>query len=81
MMARVRSVMASSTRAASRFPVSGSTSTKTGVAPASMIELAVAMKVIGVVMTSQPGPTPSASREMCSAPVQLVTATQWRAPR
>ena len=32
-MARVRGVIAASTRAASRLPVSGSTSTNTGVAP------------------------------------------------
>ena len=45
------------------------------------IAVAVAINVIGVVMTSSPGPTPSASSEMCSPPVQLVSPRAWRTPR
>src|SRR5437763_1331936 len=43
------------------------TSAKTGVAPAWTITFAVAGQVIGVVITSSPGPTPSARSERWSA--------------
>ena len=41
----------------------------------------MAMKVMGVVMTSSPGPMPSASSDMCIAPVQLITQRQCGTPR
>src|SRR5215467_222522 len=41
---------------------------------------AVAVKVNGVVMTSSPGPRPSAHSERWSAPVQCATAIALRAP-
>ena len=81
MTARVRLVIARSTWRASMLPVSGSTSTNTGVAPACRMALAVAMKVIGVVMTSSPGPMLSALRQRNSALVQLETATACSTPR
>src|SRR5208283_945865 len=72
MIARVRGVIAASILAGSRLPVSGSTSTKTGVAPACRMAVAVAIKVIGVVMTSSPGPMPSASRHSDHMPTVQV---------
>src|SRR2546421_7366964 len=50
------------------------TAAKTGVAPVWTITFAVAGQVIGVVITSSPGPTPSATRVRCIAAVQDVTA-------
>ena len=58
MMALVLSVMAASTAAGSMFIVSGSMSTKIGIALAWTIELADAMNVYGVTMTSSPGLNP-----------------------
>src|SRR5665647_1258963 len=80
MMAAVRSVMAASTDAASRQYVCGSMSAKTGVAPVSATELAVAAKVNDGTMTSSPGPIPAASRPRCSPEVPELTATQVRPP-
>ena len=57
-IARVRGVIAASIRAASMQYVSGSMSTKTGVAPVDRIELTVALNVWPTVMTSSPGPSP-----------------------
>ena len=65
MMARVRGVIASSSRATSILKVRGSTSTNTGLAPASTMTLSVAAKVSGVVMTSSPGLSSSASSARC----------------
>src|SRR5688500_6573937 len=59
---------------------SSRTSTKTGVAPACTITFAVAGQVMGVVITSSPGPTPSASSERCSAAVPDDRATACCAP-
>ena len=58
MIARVRGVIAASIRPASMLYVSGSMSTKTGVAPVDRIELTVALNVWPTVMTSSPGPRP-----------------------
>ena len=69
MMALVRGVIAASMRFASISAVSGSISTNTGFAPTRSIAIAVAMKVIGVVMTSSPWPMPAASSARCSAAV------------
>ena len=41
---------------------------------------AVAGQVIGLVITSSPGPTPSPSRERCSAAVPEATASTCSAP-
>ena len=41
---------------------------------------AVAQKVMGVVITSSPGPIPSAATDMCRAAVPLETATPYLAP-
>ncbi|MCY1243760.1 hypothetical protein D9M69_277890 [compost metagenome] len=56
MIARVRGVIAASTASRSRLRVRGSMSTNTGRAPTAITTLAVATQVIGVVMTSSPGP-------------------------
>src|SRR5208282_5986501 len=81
MMARVRGVMARSMSLGSRFAVQGSISTNTGLAPQYVIASAVAMKVFGVVMTSSPCCTPSASNPRCKAAVPLLRATQCFAPQ
>ncbi len=57
------------------------TSQKTGVAPQCSITLAVAGQVIGLVITSSPGPTPSASSARWSAAVPEVTASTCSASR
>ena len=51
------------------------TSAKTGVAPVWTMTFAVAGHVIGVVITSSPGPTPSATSARWSAAVPDVTAS------
>src|SRR4051812_23402595 len=56
------------------FRSSSRTSAKTGVAPAWTMTFAVAGHVIGVVITSSPGPTPSASSARCIAAVPEATA-------
>ena len=63
------------------FKVSSRTSAKTGVAPQWTITFAVDGHVIDVVITSSPGPTPSATSERCSAAVQDETASTWSASR
>jgi Mrp family chromosome partitioning ATPase len=50
-------------------------STKMGVAPVWMMAFAVAQKVIGVVMTSSPGPTPDATIARCRAAVHEEVAS------
>src|SRR5918994_1727626 len=74
MIAFVRSVMASAVRAGAMLRSESRTSTKTGVAPQWTITFAVAGQVIGLVITSSPGPTPSATSERCSAAVPEETA-------
>ena len=71
---------ASSMRAGLMLKVPGSTSTKTGFAPRYPRTSAVAVKVNGVVITSSPGPMPSAHSARCSAPVQCETASACFAP-
>ena len=80
MSAAVRGVIAASTASGSKLPVWGSTSAKTGRAPACTIALAVAQNVIGVVTTSSPAPIPAASSDRCRAAVHELSATAWRAP-
>ena len=57
------------------FQVSGSTSTKTGVAPTYLIGLTVATKVITGTITSSPGPIPSSYNARCNAAVPLCVET------
>ena len=55
-------------------------SANTGLAPQYRAQLALAAKVMGLVITSSPGPIPAASAAICSAAVPLLTATQYLAP-
>ena len=75
MMARVLSVTAAAILDASMLNVSGSMSTKTGLAPVRQMLPAVAKKVYGVVMTSARGPMPSVIRLHSRASVPLETPT------
>src|SRR2546430_2734910 len=61
--------------------VSFQTSAKTGVAPQCTITFAVAGHVIDVVITSSPGPMPSATSDRCSAAVPEETASTCFASR
>src|SRR5438132_6983956 len=61
--------------------VSSRTSAKTGVAPQWTITFAVAGQVIDVVITSSPGPTPTASRARWSAAVPDDSASTCFASR
>src|SRR5258708_13433090 len=54
--------------------VSGSTSSSTGRAPTCSITFTDAVNVIGVVMTSSPGPIPSVLSAVCRAAVQELSA-------
>ena len=74
-MALVREVIFVFTLFGSMFMLRGSTSARTGVAPAWMMALTEAQKVNGVVMTSSPGLIPAARMLRCKAAVQELTAT------
>ena len=63
------------------FSVSSRTSAKIGVAPQWTITFALAGQVIELVITSSPGPTPSATSERWSAAVHDETASTWLASR
>ena len=67
-------------RAGSMFSVSSRMSAKTGVAPVWTITFAVAGQVIDVVITSSPGPIPSATSARCIAAVPEATARACFAP-
>ena len=62
------------------FRSASRTSANTGVAPVWTITFAVAGHVIGVVITSSPGPTPSATSARCIAAVPEETASACFAP-
>src|ERR1017187_1351155 len=64
----------------SRFNVSGETSANTGVAPWYKTQLAVAQKVIGVVIASSLGPSPAAKAAPCNAAVPELKLTACRTP-
>ena len=81
MTAFVRSVTSSGIRDGSMLRSLSRTSQKTGVAPQCSITLAVAGHVIGLVITSSPGPTPSARRARCSAAVPDASASTCSASR
>src|SRR5436189_1840228 len=80
-IAFVFSVTSAATWSGSMFRSESRTSAKTGVAPAWTITFAVAGHVIGVVITSSPGPTPSAASERCSAAVPEASASTCSASR
>ena len=73
MIAFVRSVTSAGISAGSMLRSPSRTSQKTGVAPQCSITFAVAGHVIGLVITSSPGPTPSASSARWSAAVPEAT--------
>src|SRR5207247_566525 len=76
----VRSVIAASTAAGSRFSVRGSTSANTGVAPSKMKQFAEATKDTGEVIASSPGPRPAMWQSRCKPAVPLETAAANGAP-
>jgi hypothetical protein len=78
--ARVRGPIASATSAGSRAQVPGSRSTNTGVAPVRTTARAVAKAEFGVVITSSPGPTPSACNARVMASIPLPTPTACGTP-
>src|SRR3954466_13397862 len=80
MIAFVRGVTLSATDAGSMFSVSSWMSAKTGVAPVWTITFAVAGQVTEVVITSSPGPIPSATSARCMAAVPDATASACSAP-
>ena len=79
-IARVRGVTAAAQAAGSSVSVSGSTSTKTGVAPAAMTARPVNAAVIAGTITSSPAPMSSARSSSAIASVPLPTPTAMRAP-
>ena len=80
MIAFVRGVTSPATRSGSTFRSVSRTSAKTGVAPVWTMTFAVAGHVIGVVITSSPGPIPSATSARCMAAVPDETARACFAP-
>ena len=74
-------VSAASTISAVISAVSGSTSTRTGVAPTALTASAVAMKELVGTMTSSPGPMPSARSASSSASVPEETPTACSVPQ
>src|SRR5471032_890913 len=80
-MALVRGVMAASTWARSILRVTGSISANTGVAPVSMITLAVATQEIGVVITSSPAPMPAMRRAISMVQVPELNVRTGRPPK
>ena len=79
-MALVREVIFFETFAGSRFSVSAETSANTGVAPWYKTQLAVAQKVIGVVIASSPAPSPAANAAPCKAAVPELKLTAMLRP-
>ena len=80
MIARVRSVIADSTRSGSIVHVRGSTSTITGSAPAAIGAYAVAANVSAGTMTSSPQPMPSALSATSIVTVPFAIKIPCRAP-
>jgi hypothetical protein len=74
-------VIAASILAGSMHQVSGSTSTSTGRAPASMTTLAETMMLKSGMMSSSPGPTPSTSIAMYVPVVPLEQAIPCATPQ
>src|SRR5471032_2685965 len=61
--------------------VTGSISANTGVAPVSIITLAVATQEIGVVMTSSPAPTPAIRKAISMVQVPELNVRTGRPPK
>ena len=80
-IAFVRGVIAASTAAGSMQKSSSRTSTRTGVAPTRRIALTVALKLNETVITSSPGPIPSAWRIASRATVPLLMRTACFTPQ
>ncbi len=76
----MRSVIAAATWSVSMRKSSARTSTKTGVAPVESMAITVGAAVFDTVITSSPGPMPSAWRPSLMAFVPLSTPTQWSTP-
>lgn len=55
-------------------------SQNTGIAPACIMEKAVAINVYEGQMTSSPGPISKEARAVCNADVPLVVVMQWLVP-
>src|SRR5580692_1575502 len=81
MIARVRGVMAFSARFRSIVRVTGSMSTKTGLAPTSRTTLLVATQVSGVVITSSPCFTPAIRSAISIVQVPELKARTGRPPK
>ena len=81
MIALVRGVMAASTLSRSILRVTGSISANTGVAPTSMITLAVATQEIGVVITSSPAPIPAMRKAISMVQVPELKVRTGRPPK
>src|SRR3954463_6871313 len=81
MIAFVRSLTSERTDSASMLSVSSRMSANTGVAPVCTITFAVAGHVSEDVITSSPGPTPSATSDRCRAAVPEETASTCFASR
>jgi hypothetical protein len=79
MIAFVRPVIRLAISSGSMLP-SHPISASTGVAPTCKIVCTVAQNVIGVVMTSSPGPMPSAASATCNPAVAELTATACGPP-
>src|SRR5919108_216369 len=79
-IAFVRSVTAAAACSESMLRSESRTSTNTGLAPVWTITFAVAGQVIGVVITSSPGPTSRATSARCIAAVPDETASACFAP-
>jgi len=73
--------MAASSKLGSILKVSGSISTKTGLAPVKTMLLTEAIKVKGVVMTSSPGPISWANRATWRAVVPEEVAMACLTPQ
>ena len=81
MTPRVRGVTRRSISSGSMLSVSGWTSARTGRAPTCSITFTEAAKVMGVVMTSSPGPIPSVTSAVWRPAVQELSASAPGAPR
>src|SRR6185503_16782677 len=80
-MALVRSVILAAIELGSILSVRGSTSAKTTVAPRLAAAFAVEIQLIGVVMTSSPGPTAAAIMASSSPAVADETANPYSHPQ
>ncbi len=81
MMALVRGVIAASTLSRSILCVRASMSANTGVAPTSIITLAVATQEFGVVMTSSPAPIPAMRSAISIVQVPELNVRTGRPPK